>query len=69
MKATGIIFEIIDGMYKDKFFIALNKDQADHFKNQNKLVGTVYSDFYCVDKFQPNIILSISKLKQIGVND
>ena len=41
---SGKIFQIIDGKYKDKFFAAMDKQQIQHYLNQEKLIGVLYED-------------------------
>ena len=69
MKNSGTIFEVIEGTYKDKFFVSINADQLEHFTKENKLLGTIYSDYYCKDKLRGNVIISVTKLKQIGFSN
>lgn len=66
MRNPGQICEISEGTYKGKFFDVRNKDQKKQFTEQNKAVGTVCEDSLGQKIIAKNIVISATKLYQIG---
>lgn len=65
----GQIYEITEGKYKGNFFDVRNKEQLPQFSKENKAVGKVCKDRLGTNVIAEKIIISASKLIQVGFID